>query len=77
MTNILITGGAGQLGSSLAAKLALNNNIFIVILDNLSTGNLSKVPQGNNIEFIRADVNDYNDIISIFATFKFEYVFHL
>lgn len=76
MTNILITGGAGQLGSSLAAKLALNDNLNVVIIDNLSTGDLSKVPKKQNVKFIRADVNDYNDIISIFATFKFEYVFH-
>ncbi|WP_299367911.1 NAD-dependent epimerase/dehydratase family protein [Winogradskyella sp.] len=76
MTNILITGGAGQLGSSLAAKLALNNDINVVIIDNLSTGHISKVPKKDNVTFIRADVNDYNDIISIFATFKFQYVFH-
>ena len=76
MTSILITGGAGQLGSSLAAKLALNDNLNVVIIDNLSTGNISKVPIRHNVKFIRADVNDYNDIISIFATFKFEYVFH-
>lgn len=76
MTNILVTGGAGQLGSALAAKLALNNNVNVVIIDNLSTGKISKVPLRSNVKFIRADVNDYNDIISIFATFKFEYVFH-
>ncbi|WP_111683851.1 NAD-dependent epimerase/dehydratase family protein [Winogradskyella tangerina] len=76
MTNILITGGAGQLGSSLATKLAVNDNLNVVIIDNLSTGNLSKVPKKHNVKFIKADVNDYNDIISIFATFKFEYVFH-
>lgn len=76
MTNILITGGAGQLGSSLASKLSVNEDITVVIIDNLSTGNLSKVPKKNNVRFIKADVNDYNDIISIFATFKFEYVFH-
>ncbi|WP_370000547.1 NAD-dependent epimerase/dehydratase family protein [Winogradskyella sp.] len=76
MINVLITGGAGQLGSSLAAKLALNNDVNVVIIDNLSTGHISKVPKAQNVKFIRADVNDYNDIISIFATFKFEYVFH-
>ena len=76
MTNILVTGGAGQLGSSLAAKLALNKNIQVVIIDNLSTGKVSNVPVRSNVKFIRADVNDYHDIISIFATFKFEYVFH-
>ena len=76
MTNILITGGAGQLGSSLAAKLSLRNDVTVVVIDNLSTGKRSKVLQNDNIKFIRADVNDYNDIISIFATYKFEYVFH-
>ncbi|MCB0399589.1 MAG: NAD-dependent epimerase/dehydratase family protein [Winogradskyella sp.] len=76
MTNILITGGAGQLGSALAAKLAINDNVNVVIIDNLSTGKISKVPEKSNVKFIKADVNNYNDIISIFATFKFEYVFH-
>jgi UDP-glucose 4-epimerase len=76
MTTILITGGAGQLGSCLAAKLAEDASNTIVIIDNLSTGSLSKVPQRPNVTFIKADVNDYNDIISIFATFKFDYVFH-
>ena len=66
----------GQLGSSLAAKLALNKNVTVVIIDNLTTGKLSKVPLKRNVKFIKADVNNYNDIISIFATFKFEYVFH-
>ncbi|BAO74414.1 NAD-dependent epimerase/dehydratase family protein [Winogradskyella sp. PG-2] len=76
MTNILVTGGAGQLGSSLAYKLSLNNNVTVVIIDNLSTGDKSKIPNKSNIKFIKADVNDYKDIISIFATFKFKYVFH-
>ncbi|WP_296384770.1 NAD-dependent epimerase/dehydratase family protein [Winogradskyella sp.] len=76
MTNILVTGGAGQLGSSLATKLSLNKNVTVVIIDNLSTGNESKIPKRDNVKFIKADVNDYKDIISIFATFKFKYVFH-
>jgi UDP-glucose 4-epimerase len=76
MINILVTGGAGQLGSSIAYKLSLQKNVTVVIIDNLSTGDKSKVPIKENIKFIRADVNDYNDIISIFATFKFKYVFH-
>ena len=76
MTNILVTGGAGQLGSSLASKLALNKSVTVVIIDDLSTGSLSKIPKKKNIKFIKADINNYNDIISIFATFKFKYVFH-
>jgi UDP-glucose 4-epimerase len=76
MTTILVTGGAGQLGSCISAKLAEDNSNSIVIIDNLSTGDLDKVPKQPNVKFIKADVNDYNDIISIFATFKFDYVFH-
>ncbi|WP_179009907.1 NAD-dependent epimerase/dehydratase family protein [Winogradskyella forsetii] len=76
MTNILVTGGAGQLGSTLASKLALKKNVTIVIIDNLSTGSRLKVPVRDNIKFIKADVNNYKDIMSIFATFRFKYVFH-
>ncbi|WP_340155941.1 NAD-dependent epimerase/dehydratase family protein [uncultured Winogradskyella sp.] len=76
MTNILVMGGAGQLGSSLASKLAKNKKTIVVIIDNLSTGERSKIPIKSNIKFIKADVNNYNDLMSIFAAFKFNYVFH-
>ena len=76
MTTILVTGGAGQVGSALAAKLSLEKDITIVIIDNLSTGDKSKIPNRSNIKFIKADVNNYNEIISIFATYRFDYVFH-
>lgn len=76
MSNILITGGAGQIGSALASKLCedLTNNI--VIVDNLSTGTKHKIPQANNVKFIKADVNSYNDIVPIFGRYDFDYVFH-
>ncbi|NRR91999.1 NAD-dependent epimerase/dehydratase family protein [Winogradskyella undariae] len=77
MTNILVTGGAGQLGSAMALKLAKKPNVTVVVIDNLSTGDKSKLPDLDNIIFIKADVNNYDDIISIFATYKFKYVFHL
>lgn len=74
--NYLITGGAGNIGSALAAKLAENQSNFVVILDNLSTGALAKVPIGDNIKFIKCDVNDYTDIAPIFGRYDFDYVFH-
>lgn len=75
-TNILITGGAGNVASALASKLSENNDNFIVIVDNLSTGSLSKVPQKENVKFIKADANEYNDIVPIFGRYNFDYVFH-
>lgn len=38
MINILIIGGAGHVGASLANKLLEKDTVSIVILDNLSTG---------------------------------------
>ncbi len=75
-TNILITGGAGNIGSSLARKLAENSNYQIVIVDNLSTGSLSKIPRAPNVLFIKADCNKYDEITKIFFQFRFDYVFH-
>lgn len=73
---ILITGGAGNVASALAKKLAENKDNQIIIIDNLSTGSLSKVPQGNNVKFIKANVNNYNDIVPVFGRYNFDYVFH-
>ncbi len=75
---ILITGGAGFIGSSLAERLANDPENFIVIADNLLTGSHLNVPRTkhHNIKFIKADVNHFNDISSIFHAFKFDYVFH-
>ena len=76
MKNILITGGAGNVGSALANKLSENKNNFVVIIDNLSTGSIEKIPQKENVKLIKADANNYNDIVSIFGRYNFEYVFH-
>lgn len=73
---ILITGGAGNIGSSLAFALSEDSRNFVVIADNLLTGSLSKVPKRENVLFVKADVNDFNDISSIFYAHKFNYVFH-
>jgi UDP-glucuronate decarboxylase len=76
MAKILITGGAGQLGSALASKLSKKPEHFIICVDNLSTGDLNKVPKLDNVQFIKADINNYADIVPIFGRFDFDYVFH-
>lgn len=75
-TKYLITGGAGNVGSSLAFHLSKNNENTIVIIDNISTGALHKIPKSDNVKFIKADVNVYNDIAPVFARYDFDYVFH-
>lgn len=75
-SNILITGGAGNVASALAGKLSDNKDNFIVIVDNLSTGSLTKIPKKDNVKFIKADANNYNDIVPIFGRYNFDFVFH-
>jgi nucleoside-diphosphate-sugar epimerase len=78
MINILITGGAGNVGSALANKLLNNKEYYIVVVDNLRTGSLDKLPNSNsaNFKFFKADVNNYLEIESIMRTCNFQYVFH-
>jgi UDP-glucose 4-epimerase len=78
MINILVTGGAGFIPSCLAEKLAENPDHQLVLVDNFATGHPSKIPTSidNNIRFIKADVNRFDDISSIFYAFRFDYVFH-
>ncbi|MEX1189767.1 MAG: NAD-dependent epimerase/dehydratase family protein [Bacteroidia bacterium] len=78
MTRILITGGAGFIGSCLAEKLAENPENLVVIVDSLRTGELKKVPESphDNVRFIKCDTNDYRDISAVFFAYRFNYVFH-
>ena len=73
---ILVTGGAGFIGSSLSEYLLNNTDSEVVVVDNYLTGKQQNLPVSDKFRFIKADVNDLNDIASIFQTFGFDYVFH-
>ena len=78
MAKILITGGAGFIPSYLTEKLAQDSENQIVIVDNLLTGSINKIPNSpyDNIKFIKCDVNILADISSVFYAYSFDYVFH-
>ncbi len=78
MPRILVTGGAGFIASDLALKLAAEPKNEVVVVDNLLTGDLRKLPtQGRpNLTFIKCDANRFEDISSVFYAYRFDHVFH-
>lgn len=73
---ILITGGAGFIASSLADELLKTDKVELVLVDNLITGEVWKLPQHKSCRFIKCDVNDERQIAAIMIAFRFDYVFH-
>lgn len=77
MSNYLITGGAGFIGSNLAGKLIQNKEDNVVILDDLSTGkkeNLEEI-QGRII-FIEGSILDLKLLNEIIKNYGIEYISH-
>jgi len=76
---ILITGGAGFIGSHLCdALLALNHNI--VVIDNLILGkleNINHLIELDNFLFIKEDLLNTDKLQQIFKDHSFDMVFHL
>lgn len=65
MNRILVTGGAGFLGSNLCARLLQDPNNQVTVLDNLFTGRMSNIEpflQNPNFTFIEGDVKQWHDI---------------
>lgn len=72
---VLITGGAGFIGSHLADAL-VQNNAQVIIIDNLSTGNINNLNSIiNKIEFVQSDINDTTTLEKCLK--KVDFIFHL
>lgn len=75
---ILVTGGAGFIGTNLVDKLASGNH-DITIFDNLSTGrneNLKFILNHPNVKFQNGDIRNVDELKTLFHS-KFDTVFHL
>lgn len=58
---ILITGGAGFVGSHLAQKLS-KEDVQIIVFDNLSFGTELAIPKASNVVFYKGDIRNKEDL---------------
>ncbi len=70
---ILLTGGAGYIGSHVSLEL-LDNNHEVTIIDNLTTGSKNLIPSKAN--FLKADIDDEKKIESLIKNNSFDILMH-
>ncbi|XP_042040713.1 probable UDP-arabinose 4-epimerase 2 isoform X2 [Salvia splendens] len=82
VTHVLVTGGAGYIGSHAVLRL-LRDSYRVTIVDNLSRGNMGAVrvlqglyPEQGRLQFIHADLGDANAVEKIFTENAFDAVLH-
>lgn len=73
--SVLITGGAGCVGSNLSLKLSRHAE-KIIILDNLDSSYPWNIPSADNIQFVKGDILDDEKLKLVFKETP-DYVFHL
>lgn len=69
---VLVTGGAGFIGSHMV-KYLVEHNYIVVVIDNLQHGHADSV---KNATLIQADLSDCSKLNEIFATYQFDTVLH-
>lgn len=74
MKNVLVTGGAGFIGSHIVDKL-LERNYKVIVVDNLITGNRKNLH--NSVKLYTTDITDKDKYEKIFKENKIDVVFHL
>jgi UDP-glucose 4-epimerase len=76
MSKILVTGGAGFIGSHIVEDL-LNNNETVVVIDNFSMGSIDNLPKDDNLTVVEGDISSKETIQSLFQQHQFKNIFHL
>ena len=71
---VLVTGGAGFMGSHVADELLAKGH-DVVVLDDLSGGFIENVPE--KATFVEGTITDNELIQRLFLQYRFEHVFHL
>lgn len=76
---ILITGGAGYIGSHVVLRLCEESNHEIVVFDSLENGHLStieKLKSVRDFSFVKGDLKNRSDLENLFRNFDIDSVIH-
>ena len=73
---VLVTGGAGAIGTNLCDGLSRSGAKLVIILDDLSSGYMWNIPDRDNILFVKGCITDEVVLKRVFFE-KPDYVFHL
>jgi len=63
---IVVTGGAGFVGSNLINLLIKKTNFKIISLDNYSTGSIKNHIKNNRIKYMNVDTKNINQVLKIY-----------
>jgi UDP-glucose 4-epimerase len=74
MSNILVTGGAGFIGSHVSEQL-VDRGHRVTVLDDLSGGFVENLPDA--VRFVRGSITDSGLVEDLFSRSRFDYVYHL
>jgi UDP-glucose 4-epimerase len=72
--HVLVTGGAGFIGSHVA-RHCLNEGYKVVVLDDLSGGFRDHLPE--EVDFVEGSITDARLVTDLFEKYSFTYVYHL